>query len=212
MKHNDAERQAKMREDRVEDETTCEDEKTSTDERTGTDERRKGREGWKYHSLHVFIPRSLRILRLEVLQRKTKQRLAADRYERTLPCNQQKKAFLLFYDSRVVLFVIGNPIKTSLFVKVSTEAKGKFRPYLTERVAESLLCQSLLLLLNRLLGRELDSLVQQDQCRVTLATTGQCLDLVGFDFADLVVVEPPPLAVVLANSAVSILTASLLDV
>jgi hypothetical protein len=91
-----------MREDRVEDETTCEDEKTSTDERTGTDERRKGREGWKYHSLHVFIPRSLRILRLESAAKKNKTRLQIAMKEHSHVINRRKR---FSYSMIVVSFV-----------------------------------------------------------------------------------------------------------
>jgi hypothetical protein len=55
-----------------------------------------------------------------------------------------------------------------------------------------ILDQSLLSLLN--LG-QLNSAVQQDESRMGLTATGEGLDLLALDLLDLVVVEPPPLAI-----------------
>jgi hypothetical protein len=113
-------------------------------------------------SLHVHS--TLRI-RLE-----TKRKLQ-DRYEYS-HVNQQKKTvqkapFSLIYDCRVVCVRDLKPINIAF-----GEGSAEVEVVGFDRSQENLLCQSLFLLLNRLLGREFDGLVQQDQCRVALTTTG----------------------------------------
>jgi hypothetical protein len=69
----------------------------------------------------------------------------------------QKAPFSLIYDCRIVFVRDLKPLQHRFCKGFAEVEVGDFDPS-----QKNLLCQSLFLLFNRLLGREFDSLVQQD--------------------------------------------------